>query len=186
MKKILILVSMIMIAGFVSAEVNWKGYPGPIEKGSFLIDIGTGLGFSSYGKMVVPPLFASVDYALPIGGIPFTVGGFFGFTARRDERFYGDYKYTGYAFGGRFGYHPDLGVKNLNVYAVGGLGWYIFKGVYESKGGYSYPYTDEDYSTFYFSADIGVRYFFTNNVGIFAEVGWSWLTVLKAGLALQF
>jgi hypothetical protein len=185
MKKILVLVSMIMIAGFVSAEVNWKNYPGPLEKGSFLIDIGVGFGSPMYGKMVVPPLFASLDYALPIGGIPFTVGGFFGFTVNRDDYIYGDYRYTGMAFGGRFGYHPDLGVKNLNVYAVAGLGWYLYKGAFSGKAGYS-GYTDVDRSTFYFSADAGVRYFFTNNIGVFAELGWSWLTFIKAGLALHF
>jgi hypothetical protein len=186
----LVVVLAILVAGGAFA-VDWQAYPDSIKQGTFLINAGIGFGTTLSGSMVVPPLSASVDYALPLGGLPFTVGALLGFTTSKYKSGYGIYEYTwsytGIAIAGRFGYHPDFGVKNLDVYANIGLGYYIYTGKadYPSNFG-GYKYDPDNLSTPYFDFDIGAHYFFTNNIGAFLEVGYSYLSFITAGVALKF
>jgi hypothetical protein len=170
---------------------------------------------SEYGiskAKAIVPIRASVDFAFKE---PFTLGAEAGFTFYKKEQIvddaiyllYSDYSTrgldydvtssgTGFAFGARFGYHPDLGVKNLDVYANAGLGLYIRSWKGEGKprnsgldtSGLDIPHINEDDSetNVTFSLTVGGRYFFTNNIGIFADVGLGPLSALTAGLALKF
>jgi hypothetical protein len=144
--------------------------------------------------MVIPPLTASFDYALPLGGLPFTLGALVGFTTSEYKFNYAGltygytYDYTGLAIAGRFGYHPDLGVKNLNVSATLALGYYLYTG----KATYNdWPATGalkpdpDNYSQLYLGINFGARYFFTNNIGAFLELGYSALSFATAGVAFK-
>jgi hypothetical protein len=59
----------------------------------------------------------------------------------------------------RVGYHPDIGVKNLNLYLLGKAGYTLF-----------------GYSGFAFGFDLGVRYFFMPAFAVFAELGYERLS----------
>jgi hypothetical protein len=142
--------------------------------------------------MVVPPISLALDVAVPFGGIPFTIGGMAGFT-RSEYKWSGynygyTYSYNGIAIAGRFAYHPNFEVENLDVYAVAAMGYYIYtgKGEYHGDWGTVYRSDPYDYSEFFFGINAGARYFFTNNIGVYGEVGYSALTYISLGLALKF
>jgi hypothetical protein len=171
--------------------VDWKAYPDPIKPGSILLNAGIGFGTPLHGNMSIPPLIASVDYALPLGGIPFTLGGFFGFNQSKytydDPANWGYvYTYTGTAFGARLAYHPNFEVKNLDAYATLALGYYLYgaKAKYTGEGGERT--SPRNYDTFYYGFNLGARYFFASNIGAWAELGYSALTYVSAGIAVKF
>jgi hypothetical protein len=171
-----------MIAAIVgsAAAMDWKSYPESVEKGDILVNAGIGFGapLSTYGKTKIPPIQASVDFAF---SSPFTLGGLFGFTTTKWESEWDDdydITYTGLAFAGRFGYHPDFGVPNLAVSANAVMGFFSFNVSSGGEGaGIGVPL---------FGVYIDGRYFFTKNIGIFAEFGFSWLSLATVGVALKF
>jgi hypothetical protein len=152
--------------------VDWKSYPDSVQPGNILINAGVGFGTPLSGTMAIPPLSVSADVAMPLGGLPFSVGGLFGFNTST----YYDWHYTGMVFAGRLGYHPDFGFKNLDTYANFSLGYYIFTA--DVSGATSY-------STFYYGFNVGGRKFFTNNLGAFVELGYSALSFISAGVTLK-
>jgi hypothetical protein len=165
--------------------------PGIVDSGTRLfVNAGAGFGlFPVYTKMAVPPLEANVEYALPIS-LPISVGGFFCFAMGKEEftpYYVTTYKYedteTAMAFGLRAFYHFNF-IKNLDTYAGLGLGWLIWN----VKRDYSAVYTDTsyDYSTFFYDIRVGAKYFFTNNIGAYVEVGYNLISVVGVGLALKF
>jgi hypothetical protein len=181
MKKLLaVLFLAVVLAGSLSA-LDWKSYPGGIQPGSWLINAGIGVGSPLYGSIVVPPLTVTLDYALPIGGIPFSVGGMFGFTASKYNGIGFSQGYSYFAFGGRFAYHPNFEVPNLDTYAVLTLGYYYYSWKYSNNYGPS-----SNSGSFLWGGAIGARYFFTNNVGIFAELGYTAFSVVTAGVTFKF
>jgi hypothetical protein len=76
----------------------------------------------------------------------------------------------------------DLGVKNLDPYASLTLGWLLWNQTYSGLG----SDTDSDLSTFFYTANIGARYFFTKNIGAYIELGYSAVSVASLGLAVKF
>jgi hypothetical protein len=193
MKRILIVVLVLTAATASVQALDWTSYPDAIEGGLVQINAGVGIGAPIYGgaNLVIPPLVASADFNLPIGGLPFTLGAFFGFTTSKWEQSVAGYGYkvetTGLGFGARFGYHPDFGIKNLDTYANVELGWFAVTAKASSTGGAaSASYSTPALGGFLYGANIGARYFFIKNVGVFAELGYSALTFAKAGIALQF
>jgi opacity protein-like surface antigen len=218
MKKIVLVSLMIAAIVGSAAALDWMAYPESVEKGKFLINAGVGVGGSALGNdyelhdkyaneykrkygiaisaaKASVPIRASVDFAFRE---PFTLGAEAGFTFYKKEQnvnddYYGVYDATtsgtGFAFGARFGYHPNFGVKNLDVYANAGLGLYIRSWKGEGKSNIRSEYDvkeDDSESNVSFSLTVGGRYFFTNNIGIFADVGLGPLSALTAGLALKF
>jgi hypothetical protein len=181
--------------GSVSA-VDFTAYPGALAKGNIILNAGVGFGTPLYGDMTIPPISVSVDYALPIGGLPFTVGALGGFNRSKYDYTYnlygGNYgytwTYTGIAIAGRLGYHPDLGVKNLDVYADIALGYYIYtaKAEYTGNWGAASKPDPTSYSTFYWGGNLGARYFFVPKFGAFVELGYSALSYVTAGLTVKF
>jgi opacity protein-like surface antigen len=220
-KKIVLVPLLIAAIVGSAAALDWMAYPESVEKGKFLINAGVGGGGSALGDdyelhdkyaneykkkygiainaaKAIVPIRASVDFAFRE---PFTLGAEAGFTFYKKEQNvdYGILRYydattsgTGLAFGARFGYHPNFGVKNLDVYANAGMGLYVRSWKGEGKPNVSddpdFPNINEDdsESKVSFSLTVGGRYFFTNNIGIFAEVGLGPLSALTAGLALKF
>jgi hypothetical protein len=188
MKKILVgLLVLAALSGSVSA-MDWTTYPDAIADDFVSIHLGAGIGYVQYGDLVIPPLIASADFNLPIGGLPFTLGGIFGITASKWEYAVGSYKatfdYTSMAIGARFGYHPNFGVKNLDAYANVEFGyWGVQAKASSNVGGYTASGVG---GTLYYGANIGAQYFFTKNIGAFAELGYSALTFARIGLAVKF
>jgi hypothetical protein len=193
-KKIALMATLGMISVGGLFALNWTAYPTPVKAGNFMINAGVGFGTPLRGNTVIPPLIASFDYALPLGGLPFTLGALAGFTTSEYQHNYygvnyGDkWDYTGLALAGRFGYHPDLGVKNLDVSATIALGYYFYTG--KARHNSSLPpgtsKTDPDnYSRLYLGFNLGARYFFTKNFGAFLDLGYSAMSLVTAGLTFK-
>jgi hypothetical protein len=193
-KKIALMATLVMISAGGLFALNWKAYPTPVKAGNWMINAGVGFGSPLHGNTVIPPLIASFDYALPLGGLPFTLGALVGFTTSEYQRdYYGlkygyQWDYTGLAVAGRFGYHPDLGVKNLDVSANIALGYYSYTGKAHYNGSWpsGTPKPDPDnYSRVYLGFNFGARYFFTKNFGAFLDLGYSALSLVTAGLTFK-
>jgi hypothetical protein len=187
MKKILIF--FIVLAAFGTVAVSAMDLTSPPEtiSGSHaLVNAGIGIGSARYGKMTIPPLIATVDIPVALGGLPFSFGGMFGFTQSRWNYWGSDYlAYNVFVFGGRANYHFNFEVDKLDVYAGLTLGWEI--GTWSSSNNVDDSWLKYygNYSGFHFGFQAGARYFFTNNAGVFAEAGYG-LAYIKAGLALKF
>jgi hypothetical protein len=178
-KKIgLFLVLAAIVAGGVSAQSNWYDSYAPGIDQNLFVNAGIGLGPTGGYKMGLPPLSASIDFKLPIS-LPITLGGIFTFTQWKYS-FYGyDFVWNNIGIGARGMYHFNF-VRNLDTYTGLTLGYVIQTFDGESGLGYN------GVSFFLFGANIGARYFFTNTIGAYLELGYSGLQFLSLGLALKF
>jgi hypothetical protein len=176
MKRILFSAFAITLATTVFAQRN--GY----SQGDKLINVGIGL--NSYYS----------------GGIPFGASMEFGVTetisvgANVDYLSYtynygtlGNYKFTALYFGGRGSYHFNelfnLNNEKVDLYGGAALGYRSFSW----KDNFSNASLGDSYgSGVYFGIFVGGRYYFTNNVGGFAELGAIGSTNVRIGLAFKF
>lgn len=83
-----------------------------------------------------------------------------------------------YHFGKHF-----LTVDNLDLYAGPSLGYRISS--YKDPSGWSGPFDNTYGSGVFFGVFAGARYYFKENMGVFAEVGYN-ASPLKAGITLKF
>jgi hypothetical protein len=161
MKRIVLFCCVLIIVSGLSFAADFSRGPDCLKPGSILISTGLNLGYvySSFSgfesdsfTMIGFPLV--VEYALPKFG--FTIGGETGYTFCIED----DLDFGIIPIMGRFGYHPDLGVKNLDIYALAkiGLGVGLAKGD-KTKIGFGYGF------------GVGARYFFTGSIGVFSELG---------------
>jgi hypothetical protein len=140
-----------------------KKYPSAVPQGSFVLNGGIGVGVAA-GGVVVPPISVSGDYALPISGLPFFVGG-------NIAAYFGADLFD-LGIGARFGYHFNFDVPNLDTYAVLTLGFNMNWAEKFSPG-------------FYPGLGIGGRYFFTPNLGAFLELGYINWGFFTAGVTFR-
>ena len=110
----------------------------------------------------------ALDYFL--GKYCFSVGGELGYI--------GGNSYT-WGFGavpvlGRLGYHPDLGVNNLDIYGLLKLGFAMGIGEDEKAFGFGIGF------------GLGGRYFFTNKFGVFTELGFERYSFAIEGGDIKF
>ena len=99
-------------------------YPDVMWDGDWLINVGAGIGY--FEDHITVPILLTFEYALPIGGLPFTLGGLVGifwfdksystgdpYTGYREEN---PVTYTSIPLGFRLAYHFNFGVDNLDTY----------------------------------------------------------------------
>jgi hypothetical protein len=187
-KMVLVLVLVAVVAGGAFAQTWYDSYAPGIDTGKVLVNAGVGFGFSAY-SMGVPPISVSVDFKLPIA-LPITIGGTAALSTWGYETGGGDYAitvtYTNIGFGVRGMYHFNF-VKNLDTYTGLTLGYVVqtadvkYGSAYDNIPKTSYP----GISFFLFGANIGARYFFTNTIGAYLELGYSGLQVASLGLSLK-
>ena len=193
-KKSLLVVALAAIAaGGAFAQERYNSYAPGIDKSKVLINAGVGYGLLSSGyDMGIPPITVSADFKLPVA-VPITVGPFLGIASRTFEtKVYGDpgykFTYTDIAIGVRGMYHFNF-AKNLDTYAGLVLGYVINSSTAEYTGnwpsGFRKP-DPTDYSYFLWGGNIGARYFFTNNIGAYLELGYSGLQFVSLGLSIKF
>jgi len=181
------------IAVALVAAMVVAGAAGAQEK--FLINAGIGYGFLPY-KMSLPPISASVEYMLD--SIPLSIGGYFGMTGyKEDATKLVSYKASMVGFGAKGSWHFGFGPEKLDPYAGLVLGWLVYNQevtttVPEVKAG-GIVITKEttttaknNLSTFLYGINVGARYFFTNNIGAYLELGYSAVSVASVGLAVKF
>ena len=141
------------------------------HKGTTAINAGIGLG-SYYSGITIPPLSVSLDYGVADNLIngnngSISVGGFAGYTA--SSHTYGAYKstFSYIALGGRGAFHYQFAPK-LDTYAGLMLGYHIASYSSNING-----YPGISGSGIDLGVLLGARYFFTDHVGMFTELGYS-------------
>jgi len=185
MKKIFLILFLVGIAGtslFAWEAKDLTKFPSCMDAKSWILNLGMGLSdLDKFGDgyIYIPPLRLSLDRNIAIGdnNLPFFAGGTFGYTGygykghdHKKKFFYHDF-----STGGRFGYHFNWGVKNLDTYAVTTAG-YIFYGGDHKK----------DIGKFFWGVNAGVRYFVSKGFGFWAEAGFNTFSYLDVGFAFKF
>ncbi len=166
------------------------------QKGTSAINLGFGLGSTAftgaYYSGFSPGISASYEMGIveiPMGesltGVV-SVGGILGFgSARYEYTFWNDvrYQYTYFAFAARGNYHFIFHDK-LDPYAGIILGYYIASGKWKGSGTHPTDYTSKT-NGFIGGAYAGARWYFTDAIAVFAELGWG-ITVLTIGGTFKF
>jgi hypothetical protein len=195
---------LICLAGIPVFGLDLDEYPGAVNRGSILINVGVGYGtmINKGYKTLIPPVMVSADYALPIGKLPFSFGlmaGFSGeFVKKTDVQVNdkdgqpisqdGSGEFTNYIFGagGRFSYHFNWGVNKLDTYATLTLGFLLNSLNYQLETpGQKNSDSDSEFLPLW-GLNIGGRYFFTSHFGLFLDVGYTNLTIVSLGTTFKF
>jgi hypothetical protein len=145
-----------------------------VDKGTKFVNLGVGLGgYGYYSGGGGIGLNAAADFGVAKN---ITVGAVAGY---RSYGSVGAYNYNSFDIGARGSYHfneiLNLGTDKADLYAGLGLSYFSF-----SYGGYL-----NNYGAVYVPIHIGGRYFFSENLGGFAELGSS-LATLKLGITFKF
>jgi len=174
---------VLVLAALVTSGV-FAQYAPAVADNNLFINAGVGYGpFNSIYKLAVLPITGSVDYKLPIG-LPITVGASVTYTSWTwDYSSYStSYTYTNIGIGARAMYHVNL-LDRLDTYAGGTIGYVMQSAKVKTDG----QETSTDGNPFFlYSAEGGVRYFFTNLIGAYIEGGYGSLLYVSAGLTIKF
>lgn len=179
MKRTIFLIMGVLITTFSYAQ--------QFQKGTTVVNAGIGLGtaLGGLGK-ARPAISLSLDRGVwPVGGPGvISLGGYLGNTGYKYSS--GGYtaKWNYFIVGARGAYHYNgfSSVPKLDIYGGAMLGYNIVN--YSSDG------NDVDISNSYgsgigLSGFLGGRWFFTERIGAYAELGYG-VSVLNAGLAIKF
>lgn len=165
MKKLLLVI-------FATLSLSATTYAQDIEKNDNVIYLGFGLDpyWSPYRKNVGPIVLGYERIITDVIGIGrFGVGGLVG------QSFYGD-GYGRTTILAKAAYHFDFNVTGLDFYAGAGLGLNFYN--WDNHPGYRRtPLGHHVYA--------GIRYFFTDNFGLWAELGYGY-SAFNGGVAFKF
>ncbi|MCG8702149.1 MAG: hypothetical protein MI922_29110 [Bacteroidales bacterium] len=177
-KVVIFIAALIISCGWIS-----KGYGQEMEVGDIHVNVGLGLISNinlEYSSQQIPPVFVKFDYILrnDIGPGIIAIGGHLSFDSYKYTRNYTDNN-TVYEYGwkqsraiigltGKYYYHL---VDNLDAYGKIMIGYSIMN---PQKTGYwpnDYVFTPKS-NSLTFGLGAGIRYSITNNLGVFAELGY--------------
>ena len=168
MKKFVLILLVLMVAGTSAFAFDARSFPSPIQKGSFMISPTFGVGTYYYSGATLAFL-AVFDYALPIN-FGLTVGGEVGFamTTYSDWDYGASYRPFAIPILARVAWHPNFEVRGLDPYVAMKMGFAIgLLGGTKKYAGYEY----KGRSGFAMGFNAGCRYFFNNSIGVFGELG---------------
>lgn len=157
-QKIFVAMFAIVTLGLTSASAQ------VYQKGDNLLNLGIGLG-GGFGT----PIGASFEH-----GFTENISG--GLMATYSSQDVVGFKLTYIIVGARASYHHDFGIENLDTYGGVMLGY--------NKIGYDTGYIGSAGGVVY-SGYVGGRYYFTEKIGAFGEVGYG-IANLTVGLAVKF
>jgi hypothetical protein len=171
MKKILLTIVMLRFGmGMLQAQgIDFTEYPELINNGTVFINMGAGYGTAWLNKLRIPPLTLSIDYALPLMSLPFSIG--IGGTYSTEKE--GPRSSTNLGVNFRLAYHLGWGLDNLDTYALIGMG---------AVAGWFDTGVEWD-PWFWFGG--GARYFFTSFFGAYVELGYKRIYVVSAGISFK-
>ncbi|MDR9418134.1 DUF6646 family protein [Gracilimonas sp.] len=166
MKKILtILFAIVLLPLAVQAQYGGKG--------SLDINAGIGLGSNLTGTGI--PIGLSADYGI---NEEVTIGGYAGYASTSEDIGIGEWEYTNIIFGARGTYHKEF-VENLDTYGGVMLGYNVAEAEWKGQGNLSASVGGFTYSGF-----AGLRYHFTDKIGVYGEVGYG-IAYLQTGLTVR-
>ncbi len=190
LKKIIATVAAVFALGTSAFAFEWsecwKNYGGGIEKGDMILSAGLGLNYTAFsmlgnnGSYVIPNILADFEIAQPIWVLPFTFGGYAGFDGY-GWKTGGEYNsWTRISLGGLAKYHVQLPVEKLDVYLGLKLGVSIWNNKWEYKA-YGETYSGSE-PHWYFDGNyvLGATYYFTDMIGVNAELGYPYTRVAVA------
>jgi len=181
-KLFFVLVLAVLSVGGIFAQSWYDSYAPAVEDNILFINAGVGLGPTGGGDIGIPPLSVSVDYKLPIE-LPITAGAIVAFSQWKKSIRSIDAIYTNIGFGARGMYHFNF-LENLDTYAGITLG-YVYQSAKLKANGIDYGRVDGN-SFFLWGVCIGARYFFTDLIGAYMELGYSGLQYVGIGLSVKF
>ncbi len=184
MKKISLFVFVLFAVSMVQAQT-------PFKKGDKVINVGVGFGtYGVSGSTTIPPLSVSFDYGfknqLFDAKSSLSFGGYAGYYSSKStftNPTYGTYgwNFSNILIGGRAAVHYDF-VEKLDTYAGLMLGYNVASANY---------YGDKDLNInqtagggFLPALFIGARYYFTNNLAAFGEIGYG-ISAIELGVAYK-
>ena len=137
------------------------------HKGTAAVNAGIGIG-SYYSGLAIPPLSVSLDYGVTGNMIngnngSISVGGYVGYAATK--KIYADAGASIAVLGARGAFHYQFAPK-LDTYAGLMLSYDIVSSNYDAFANYIKG-SRVDWSIF-----LGTRYYFTEKIGAFAELGY--------------
>jgi len=177
MRKILLSVLLLFcVSGLFALD-----YPEIMNNGTIFINAGVGFGKPILktktnnkagidSKMLCPPLTVSFDIALPIAGLPLTLGIITGFFSEESD-LGKDPRVNDYSFwpiAARIAYHFAFRVPRLDTYALLTLGAAV-----------------SDISKFWIGISAGARYFFLPYMGAYLELGIDEVQLITFGLSFK-
>ena len=176
MKKFILILLVLIVAGSSVFAFDILSYPPPVEGNNIMIDLGLGIahwGMRKDWKMKIPPITAVVEYALPVD-VPISVGGFFAVSRYGwDFRDSHSAAYTYLTFAGRANWHWGFPVDWLDVYTGASLGYqYCTYTVSGPDASYYNSHNSWDYGGFYYAFQGGAHAYFTQNIGVGLELGY--------------
>ncbi|MDB5261046.1 MAG: hypothetical protein JWQ14_327 [Adhaeribacter sp.] len=177
MKKITLLL-FVSFFGFICL-------PAQAQDNDRAININAGIGLGVYNAGGIP-LGASVEVGIKNN---IAVGGFIDYV-NYNRKFNGfKWKYNFLYFGGRASYHlgdlfAALGMANEKLDPYAGLSLGLRTVSYKENDNYQ-NYVSPYKTHVFVGGHLGARYFFTHNIGGFAEVGYG-VSALRLGLAVKF
>lgn len=147
------------------------------QAGDKLLNVGVGLGAFTSGKSTLPPLSVSYEHGFTD---KISAGGILGYSGSTFDGGFYKVKYSYIMLGARGSYHFYL---NDNIDAYGGvtLGYNIVSSKLDPDPGIPVATSS---SGLLYGFHLGGRYYFTEKLGAFAELGYgiAWITV---GLAVK-
>lgn len=150
-------------------------------KGQMDLNVGVGLG-TTVGLGGGLPISAAFDYGINDN---ISVGGYAGFVSQTEDLGFFTTKQTNLIVGVRGAYHLEL-IDNVDTYGGLLLGYNVVSAEITSNNPL-FPTTGvaASASGIAYSAFVGGRYHFTDNIGAFAELGYG-IAYLQLGVALKF
>ena len=184
MKKLFIAVSIALLGlPFVSGQESM------FNVGDKVVNIGLGLGSTFYSglyyKSTVPPLSISfekgiVDEVFEKGVIG--IGAYAGYSGYKYEFMDWGWRYTTFILGARGAFHYPV-IEKLDTYSGLLIGYQIVSSKEFGTLGTGFNYSASG-SHVTWSWFVGGRYYFSDNLGAFLELGYG-ITYLNLGLAIK-
>lgn len=181
--KIFLLASALMLS---LASLNAQD--SQFVKGNHVGNLGIGLGNALYTgggyTSSTPPISVSYEVGVKDGIFDkgsLGIGGLIGYASSKYGYFGYEWKYTNIVFGVRGAIHYPL-VDKMDTYAGLMLGYNIAS-VTEPSGASGVGYSAKG-SNLILPGFVGARYYFSNNFGVFGELGWG-IAYLTLGVTLK-
>lgn len=158
---------------------------GAYNQGDKMLNLGVGLSSYYYGNPIGLSYESGINENISVGvQLDYNSGS-------TDDYYYSSrnrWGYSAYYLGARGSYHLNriLGIrdKDVDLYTGIGLGYRRFK--WDDDYGYGYGYGYSYNSGLFFNYFIGGKYYFTEKLGGFVELGYTGISSSRVGLSLKF
>jgi len=173
MKKLALSLAAMFTLSLCKAQGSFSG-----SSKLFSIGVGVGSPFFGSGYKQALPVNPTINFEKGVSD-NISAGASISYAGSKLEVY--DLKYNAFLIGARAAYHFIPGNEKIDAYAGGGLGYVIVSVSSKSSG-----YATAASSGIGYMAFAGGRYYFTKATAVYAELGYSSLSFLNAGITFKF